>query len=265
MKRYVPFMTPDPLVAVIRLLGSISTGQRGQLNDATLAPAIERAFRRGKPKAVALSINSPGGSPVQSSLIAARIKRLADEKEIPVFAFVEDAAASGGYWLACAADKIYADRTSIIGSIGVIMSSFGFDKLVEKQGVDRRVYTAGTSKSQLDPFSPENPEDVARITALGAQIHEAFIDHVKAARSERLAEDDRLFTGEFWGGIKALELGLIDGLGHLVPVMKETFGDNVKFAVYGPKRGMLSRFGAQISGGAIGLLEEQSHWARLGL
>ncbi|MGH1367781.1 MAG: S49 family peptidase [Maritimibacter sp.] len=265
MKRFVPFMTPDPMVAVIRLHGAISTGQRGQLNDAALAPAIERAFRRGKPKAVALSINSPGGSPVQSSLIAARIRRLADEKEVPVFAFVEDAAASGGYWLACAADKIYADRTSIVGSIGVIMASFGFDKFMAKQGVDRRVYTAGNSKSQLDPFRPENPEDVARIKALGAEIHEAFIDHVKAARAGRLAEDDRLFSGEFWGGTKALELGLIDGLGHLVPVMKETYGPKVKFSVYGPKRGVLSRVGAQISGGAIASLEEQSHWARLGL
>lgn len=258
-------MTPDPLVSVIRLHGSISTGQRGQLNDAALAASIERAFRRGKPKAVALSINSPGGSPVQSSLIAARIQRLAAEKELPVYAFVEDAAASGGYWLACAADKIYADRTSIVGSIGVIMSSFGFDKFMTKQGVDRRVYTAGESKSQLDPFQPENPDDVARIKTLGSDIHAAFIDHVKASRQSRLADDARIFTGEFWTGHTALELGLIDGIGHLIPVMKETFGDKVRFAVYGPKRAMLSRFGAQITHDAIAGLEEQAQWARLGL
>lgn len=265
MKRFVPFMTPDPMVAVIRLHGSIATGGRGQLNDVALAGAIERAFKRGKPKAIALSINSPGGSPVQSSLIAARIKRLAAEKELPVYAFVEDAAASGGYWLACAADKIYADRTSIVGSIGVIMASFGFDKLMAKQGVDRRVYTAGESKSQLDPFRPENPEDVARIKALGAEIHEAFIDHVKESRGSRLAEDARLFTGEFWTGAKAKELGLVDEIGHLVPTMKEAYGDKVKFAVYGPKRGVLSRFGAALTGQALASLEEQALWARLGL
>lgn len=258
-------MKSDPVVAVVRLHGSIASGPRGQLNDQTTAPLIERAFRRGKPKAVALSINSPGGSPVQSSLIAARIKRLSEEKEIPVFAFVEDAAASGGYWLACAADKIYADRTSIVGSIGVIMASFGFSDFIGKYGIERRVYTSGESKSQLDPFKPENPEDVARIKNIGGEIHDAFIDHVKASRADRLADDDRIFTGEFWTGAKAKDLGLIDEIGHLVPTMKEKFGDNVKFAVYGPRKSLFRRFGVQIAQDALGAMDERAAWSRFGL
>ncbi|GKY86739.1 S49 family peptidase [Sinisalibacter aestuarii] len=265
MKRFVPFLDRSPRVAVIRLHGSISTGTRGQLNDVALAPIIERAFRRGKPAAVALSINSPGGSPVQSALIAARIRRLADEKEVPVIAFVEDAAASGGYWLACAADEIFADRSSIVGSIGVIMSSFGLDQFIGKHGVERRVYTSGESKSQLDPFRPENPEDVARIKAIGSEIHAAFIEHVKAARGDRLAEDARLFTGEFWTGQKARELGLIDGIGHLVPVLKERYGDKLRFAVYGPKRSLFRRFGATLAGDVFDAAEERGLWARFGL
>lgn len=265
MKRFIPFLDRSPRVAVIRLHGAISTGSRGQLNDVALAPIIEKAFRRGKPTHVVLSINSPGGSPVQSALIAARIRRLAEEKDLRVTAFVEDAAASGGYWLACAADEIYADRTSIVGSIGVIMASFGFDQFIGKHGVDRRVYTSGESKSQLDPFKPENPEDVARIKAIGAEIHEAFIDHVKAARGDRLADDDRLFTGEFWTGQKALDLGLIDGIGHLVPTMKDRYGDKVRFAVYGPKRSLFRRFGASLFGAALDTLEERGLWARFGL
>lgn len=258
-------MTPDPMVAVIRLHGTIATGARGQLNDIAIAGAIERAFRRGRPKAVALSINSPGGSPVQSSLIAARIRRLADEKKIPVYAFVEDAAASGGYWLACAADQIYADRSSILGSIGVIMSSFGFADFIGKHGIERRVYTAGESKSQLDPFRPEDPKDVERIKAISGQIHEAFIDHVKAARGDRLSGDPALFTGEFWVGQKAVDLGLADGIGHLVPFMKEKFGERVKFAVFGPKKSLFQRFGARIAGDALGAVEERALWSRFGL
>lgn len=265
MKRFIPFLDRAPRVAVIRLHGAISTGARGQLNDVALAPIIEKAFKRGKPTAVALSVNSPGGSPVQSALIASRIRRLADQHEVPVFAFVEDAAASGGYWLACAGDEIFADRASIIGSIGVIMASFGLDQFIARYGVERRVYTAGESKSQLDPFKPENPEDVARIKAIGEEIHEAFIDHVKAARGERLASDDRLFTGEFWTGQKALDLGLVDGIGHLVPVMKERYGDKVRFAVYGPRRSFFKRFGASVADAAMASVDERGLWARLGL
>ncbi|OIP83324.1 MAG: S49 family peptidase [Rhodobacterales bacterium CG2_30_65_12] len=265
MKRFIPFLNRSPRVAVIRLHGVISTGARGQLNDVALAPIIERAFRRGKPKAVALSINSPGGSPVQSALIAARIRRLAAEKDLRVTAFVEDAAASGGYWLACAADEIHADRSSIIGSIGVIMASFGFDQFIGRFGVERRVYTSGSAKSQLDPFRPENPEDVARITAIGDEIHAAFIEHVKTARKGKLVDDARLFTGEFWTGAKAAELGLVDGIGHLVPVMKERYGDKVRFAVYGPKPSLFKRFGAALAGTALDTLEERGLWGRFGL
>lgn len=265
MMRFIPFAGGAPRVAVIRLHGAISTGPRGQLNDETVAPLIEKAFRRGKPAAVALSINSPGGSPVQSSLIAARIRRLADEKHVPVYAFVEDAAASGGYWLACAADEIYADRASIVGSIGVIMAFFGLQDFIARHGVERRIYTSGESKSQLDPFAPENPEDVARIKAISDTIHTAFIDHVKTARGSKLADDDRLFTGEFWTGAQALDLGLIDGIGHVVPKMKEVFGDKTRFVVYGPKRSLFKRFGTAIVGQALGAVEERALWSRLGL
>lgn len=265
MKRFIPFLDRAPRVAVIRLHGAIATGGRGQLNDVSLAPVIEKAFKRSKLTHVALSINSPGGSPVQSALIAARIRRLADEHDVRVSAFVEDAAASGGYWLACAADEIYADRTSIVGSIGVIMATFGFDRFISQHGIERRVYTSGESKSQLDPFRPENPEDVARIKAIGAEVHEAFIDHVKERRGDRLAENPALFTGEFWTGQKAQELGLIDGIGHLVPVMKERYGDKVRLSVFGPKRSLFKRFGASIAEAAMGQVEERSLWARFGL
>lgn len=265
MKRFLPFLSRKPRVAVIRLHGAIATGGRGQLNDAAVAPAIEKAFRRGKPEAVALSINSPGGSPVQSALIAARIRRLADENDVPVIAFIEDAAASGGYWLACAADEIIADRASIIGSIGVIMASFGFDRFIGEHGIERRVYTSGESKSQLDPFKPENAEDVARIKAIGAEIHAAFIEHVKTARGKRLADDDRLFTGEFWTGQKARELGLVDGIGHLVATLQERYGKKVRLSVYGPRRSLFRRFGATLINDFADTIEERSLWARIGL
>ena len=265
MMRFLPFLRRAPRVAVIRLHGTIATGTRGQINDAAFAPLIERAFRRAKPAAVALSINSPGGSPVQSSMIASRIRRLAEEKDIPVYAFVEDVAASGGYWLACAADRIFADKTSIVGSIGVIMASFGAHKFIARHGVERRVYTSGENKSQLDPFRPENPEDVARIKAIGGEMHEVFISHVKASRGQRIEGDAGLFTGEFWTGLKAEEIGLVDGIGHLVPVMKREFGEKTRFAVYGPRRSMLRRFGAAVAGDALAAVEERALWARFGL
>ncbi len=265
MKRFIPFLNRPKRVSVIRLHGTISTGARGPLNDTALAPVIEKAFRKRKPDAVALSINSPGGSPVQSALIAARIRRLAEEKEIPVYAFVEDVAASGGYWLACAAQTIYADRSSIVGSIGVIFAGFGAHAFLERHGLERRVHTSGESKSQLDPFKPETPEDVARIKAIGGDIHTAFIDHVKAARGRRLADDPRLFTGEFWAGETARDLGLVDGIGHLVPTMKAEFGDKLRFSVYGPRRSLLQRFGASVAGEALAAVEDRALWARFGM
>ena len=214
---------------------------------------------------MALSINSPGGSPVQSAMIADRIRRLATEKEVPVYAFVEDVAASGGYWLACAADRIYADKTSIVGSIGVIFASFGANEFIARHGVERRVYTSGENKSQLDPFQAENPEDVARIKAIGAEMHAVFIDHVRQSRGTRLSDDPALFTGQFWTGARAEGLGLTDGIGHLVPTMKREFGDKVRFAVYGPRRPLLRRFGAALTGDALAAVEERALWARFGL
>lgn len=257
-------MKSDPTVAIVRLSGMISAGSRG-LNDATVGPILEKAFSRGKPQAVVLEVNSPGGSPVQSSMIGARIRRLAEEKEIPVIAFVEDVAASGGYWLAAAADEIYADESSVVGSIGVISASFGAHELLARQGVERRVYTAGKSKSMLDPFRPENPEDVDRLKGLLEDIHTNFKDHVSARRSGKLPEDLDLFTGEVWLARKATELGLIDGVGHLKPMMQERFGDKVKFRRYSQKGPLLSRLGAQLVQDALFGVEERSAYSQFGL
>lgn len=266
MRRWIPFLKKPPTVAVIRLNGAIAAGARGgTLNDAGLAAMIERAFRKGKPVAVALVINSPGGSPAQSSLIAARVRRLADEKGIRVFAFVEDVAASGGYWLACAADEIWVDATSIVGSIGVIYAGFGFQGLIEKHGVERRVHTAGKSKSMLDPFRPENPADIKKLKSWQGQIHETFIEHVKSRRGDRLADDDKLFTGEVWVGAKSIDVGLADGVGHVVPKMKEIFGSSVRLVPYGQKRSLFQRLGSQMADETIGMIEDRSLFARFGL
>jgi signal peptide peptidase SppA len=258
-------MKSTPTVAVIRLQGAIASGGRGTLSDQALAPLIEKAFTKCKPAAVALQINSPGGSPVQSALIGARIRRLAEEHSVPVLAFVEDVAASGGYWLAAAADEIYADDSSVIGSIGVISAGFGAHVFMARQGIERRVYTAGTSKSMLDPFKPESEEDVARLQALLEQIHVNFINHVKTRRGDKLPAGRDIFTGEIWAGSAAQEVGLIDGIGHLVPVIKARFGDKVKFRRYGSKRGILSRFGADLASDALAGIEERALFARYGL
>ena len=268
MELRLPFLNSAPMVAVIRLQGVILSGGRG-LDDATLGPVIDRAFARGKPAAVALEINSPGGSPVQSSLIAARIRRLAEEKRLPVIAFVEDVAASGGYWLACAADEIFVDRASVLGSIGVISAGFGLQDAIARIGVERRVHTAGRSKSQLDPFRPEKPEDVARLEGLLDDIHREFIDHVKTRRGSRLSDNPDLFTGEIWIGEKAVSEGLADGVGHLMPVLKERFGQKVRLRRHGARRSLWRRLGARLSAGlAEGLLdaaEERALLARYGL
>lgn len=265
MKRWIPFLKSDPTVAVIRLQGIIAGGSRGTLNDASLGPVIEKAFSRGKPVAVALEINSPGGSPVQSSLIGARIRRLAEEKEIPVIAFVEDVAASGGYWLAVAADEIYADDSSVVGSIGVISAGFGAHELLARQGVERRVYTAGKSKSMLDPFRPEKPEDIARLKGLLEDIHANFIDHVSTRRAGKLDTETELFTGEVWLAKKAHALGLIDGIGHIKPMLKDRFGDKVKLRRYGVRKPFLSRFGARLIDDAVASVEERAAYAQFGL
>jgi signal peptide peptidase SppA len=264
----LPFLPRRPLVAVIPLAGLIAAAARpgagGTLNDRDLAPAIERAFARGKPAAVALAINSPGGSPVQSSLIAARIRRLADEKKLPVIAFVEDLAASGGYWLATAADEILIDPVSIVGSIGVISAGFGFHELLGRWGVERRVHTAGEDKSLLDPFRPERAEDVARLKRLQAEAHRVFVAQVRARRGDRL-RGENLFTGDVWIGAEAVANGLADGIGHLVPVMKARFGDNTRFAVHGPRRGWLPRLRLGGLPDALDDIETRAAWARYGV
>jgi len=267
MSKWIPFRKSPPRVAVVRLSGTIASGGRfgsSNLNDAGIAPIVERAFCKGKPSAVALLVNSPGGSPVQSSLIAARIRRLAAEKDVPVYAFVEDVAASGGYWLATAADEIFVDSSSIVGSIGVISASFGFSELMDKHGIERRVHTAGKDKSMLDPFRPERPADVKRLKALQVQIHDAFIQQVKSRRGARLQHDD-LFSGEIWVGAKAVEAGLADGIGHLVPHMKDVFGDKTRFVVHGQKRPFLRRFGVSLATDILGAVEERAVWGQYGL
>ncbi len=265
MKHLIPFLKSEPSVAVIRLTGSIGATSRSQLSDEAIGPVIEKAFKRGKPAAVALLINSPGGSPVQSSLIGARIRRLAEEHAIPVHAFVEDVAASGGYWLATAADDIWVDPGSIVGSIGVISSGFGAPVFLARQGIERRVHTSVKSKSLLDPFLPEKKEDVARLNSLLEQIHEQFVTQVKMRRGDKLTDKTDLFTGEFWLGRRAVELGLVDGEAHLMPKLKDLYGEKVRLKWYGRKRGLLSRFGADLARDAVATVEERANYARFGL
>lgn len=230
--KFWPFSPRPPKIAVLRLSGVISASDKsfsGGLSASGLGPSIQRAFTMRGVKAVALVINSPGGSPVQSALICRRIRSLALEKELPVFAFVEDVAASGGYWLACAADEIYADANSIVGSIGVISSGFGFQEAIQRLGVERRVYSQGKHKAILDPFKAEDPEGVDLLRGIQKEIYEGFKSHVRDRRGKRLSEDsDLLFNGDVWTGKRALELGMVDGLGDLYSVTRERFGEEVR-------------------------------------
>ncbi|MFQ5953921.1 MAG: S49 family peptidase [Kiloniellales bacterium] len=268
---------PPPVVGVLRLagiIGRLGPVHRG-LSLGALASAIERAFRLPRLKAVALTINSPGGSAVQSGLIQRRIRSLAEEKEMPVIAFTEDVAASGGYWLACAADEIFADENSIIGSIGVLHASFGFPELLRRVGVERRVHKAGERKAMLDPFQPEDAEDVERLTMIQRDVHDAFKSLVRARRGNRLnAPEETLFSGEFWSGRRALELGLIDGIGDLRQVMRDRFGDKVQLRLVNPERGWLARRFRYATGpadpaewmaDALALIDERLMWGRYGL
>ncbi|MGE5511963.1 MAG: S49 family peptidase [Bacteroidota bacterium] len=223
-----------PTVPVLRFTGAIGMAAplRPGLSIATAAAAIEKAFSLSKLPSVAVAINSPGGSPVQSHLIFKRIRQLAREKNKRVYVFCEDVAASGGYFLALAGDEIYADPSSIVGSIGVISASFGLEKAIARLGIDRRVYTAGEHKGSLDPFLPENPEEVERLKAIQRDVHDVFIGIVKERRGAKLrAPDAELFTGAFWSGPKALELGLIDGIADLRSRMRELHGDTVRLRV----------------------------------
>lgn len=264
MKRWIPFVKSDPRVAVVRLQGTIAAPGRGALSDHGLAPLLEKAFK-SKPAAVALELNSPGGSPVQSSLIGARIRRLAEEHKVPVLAFVEDVAASGGYWIASAADEIIVDASSIVGSVGVISAGFGAHEFLTRQGFERRVHTAGESKSMLDPFRPENEADVARLNRLLDHLHQTFITQIKTRRGDRLVDNPAHFTGEVWIGQAAVDEGLADGIGHLVPTVKDRFGDKVRFKRYAARRPLFPRFGAQVVQGALAEVEERADFARFGL
>jgi len=267
MLRFPPFRRKSSRkVSVLRLQGVISaTGGRGALTHASIAAVIEKAFRKGKPDAVALAINSPGGSPVQSALIGAQIRRLADEISLPVHAFVEDVAASGGYWLATAADDIWVDDSSITGSIGVISAGFGFQDLIARYGIERRVHTAGEDKSMLDPFRPERAQDIDRLKAVQQRIHTHFIAHVTARRGERLNREKDLFTGEIFIGAEAVTAGLADGVAHMVPKLQELYGKKVRLVHLGQRRPLLQRFIPGILSDAIGAVEDRVGWTRYGL
>ncbi|HST93817.1 MAG TPA: S49 family peptidase [Microvirga sp.] len=268
----------DPIIPVVRLSGPIGAVMplRTGLAMSSVAPLLERAFSVPGARAVALVINSPGGSAAQSHLIFKRIRAFAEEKKLPVIAFVEDAAASGGYMIACAADEIYADPASIVGSIGVVSASFGFHELIERIGIERRVHTAGKSKAMLDPFRPEHPDDVVRLKGLQRQIHDVFVGLVRDRRGEKLNDSyDDLFSGAFWVGAEALDLGLIDGLGDIRTILRQRFGEKVRFRMIEPARPpLLGRLLGRRSlgqsslidpGEIVGALEERAAWARLGL
>ncbi|GAB4225667.1 MAG: S49 family peptidase [Methyloligellaceae bacterium] len=238
------FRKSGPLVPVLRFGGPIgmATPLRPGVTLATTATAIQKAFEMKGAQAVAIQVNSPGGSPVQSMLIYNRIRALATEKNLPVYVFAEDVAASGGYLIALAGDEIYADPSSVVGSIGVVSAGFGFHKLIEKIGVERRVYTAGERKVMLDPFQPEKEDDVERLKSLQEDVHETFIDLVKERRGRRIERaGDALFTGEFWSGRRAMELGLVDGLSDLRTKMREMLGERVRFKLVQPERGLFRR------------------------
>lgn len=275
------FSGAGPVVPVVRLAGAIgiSTPFRPGLSMAGAAPLLERAFGTRKAAAVALLINSPGGSAVQSHLIYKRIRQLSEEKGIPVIAYVEDVAASGGYMIALAADEIVADQSSIVGSIGVVSASFGLDRLIDKWGIERRVYTAGTRKVTLDPFQPEQPEDVEHLKSLQREVHRHFIDLVRTRRGENLSTHDDLFNGLFWAGETARALGLVDRIGDLRSDLRMRFGEKVVPRLIGGGRNLWPRriFGIRKdteSGGipslvsvdeALAAAEIRALWARYGL
>jgi serine protease SohB len=265
-----------PTVPVLRFSGVIGAAVplRPGLSLAGTAKIIERAFNTRNARAVAMVINSPGGSPAQSHLIFQRIRRLSAEKGIPVFAFIEDIGASGGYMLACAADEIVADVYSLVGSIGVVGGSFGFERLIDKLGIERRLYTSGERKAMLDPFLPEKPEDVKRLKAIQKDIHERFIALVKERRGGKLKGADKmLFSGEFWTAANAHELGLIDNIGDLRSFLRARFGDKVRTPLISADKGFLARrfgfskveFPSGFADEAISALEERAIWSRYGL
>ena len=255
LRKYLPgkLGKKDVTIPVVRLSGAIAASSsplNRSLSLAGVGPLLEKAFSDKHAPAVALVINSPGGSPVQSRLMYQRIRELADENEKKVLVFVEDVAASGGYMLAIAGDEIFVDETSIVGSIGVVSASFGFNKAIEKLGIERRVYTAGKNKVSLDSFQPEKKEDVKFIKELQLEIHQIFIDMVEARRGGKLSDDPDIFTGKFWTGLKGKELGLVDGFGHVGTIIKQRYGKDAKLKLIAQKRGFLGKGGT--SGISIG-------------
>ena len=277
-KRFIPrrFRSNAVEIPVVRLQGMImeaSSPLRQTLSLSSCANALEKAFSDKEAPAVAISVNSPGGSPVQSRLIYRRIRDLAEEKHKRVLVFVEDVAASGGYMIACAGDEIFADPSSVVGSIGVVSASFGFPELLKKIGVERRVYTAGKNKVSLDPFQPEKKADVDHLKALQLEIHETFINLVKESRGSKLADDPNLFTGMFWTGKKGKELGLVDELSDLRSLIKQRYGHDAKMRLVSASRSLLGRKTPAISAGLVssavdGLIqsaEERALWQRYGL
>ena len=274
------FRRPPPVVAVVRLAGVIGRSGMfgGRISMEGVGPLLQRAFRQPGLKAVALEINSPGGSAAQSALIHNRIRALAAERDVPVMAFVEDVAASGGYWLAAAADEIFVDDNSIVGSIGVIYSGFGFQEALGKLGVERRLYTAGEKKSLLDPFLAVKPDDLGRLRRVQEGIHGNFKDLIRERRGARLADDPDLFSGEFWLGSRAIRMGLADGTGDIRTVLRERYGRKVVMRRIGRRRGWLARRlgpgaflggveedGGSLAGDLLGAVEARLWWSRYGL
>jgi signal peptide peptidase SppA len=273
MRKLMFWRRSRPIVPVVRLSGVISSGSslgRRGLSLESVEPQLKKAFSVKQAKAVALIINSPGGSPVQSSLIGQRIRDLASQNDLPVLAFCEDVAASGGYWIAAAADEVFANAASVIGSIGVISAGFGFDKAIARLGVDRRVYTAGNAKMTLDPFQPERTEEVDRLKALQADIHQQFITHIETRRGSRLKGDrDALFSGAFWTGQTALELGLIDAIGECRQTLLYRFGSETEIMMIEPKRKLLpfgvSGMSSRLVEDAAAVAIERAYFSRFGL
>ncbi len=266
-----------PLVTVIELTGVIGVSGPGRkgLSHQKLQKVIEGAFKPSELDAVALAINSPGGSPVQSRLIFSEIRRLAKEKDVPVLAFIEDVGASGGYILAIAGDEIYADESSVVGSIGVISGGFGFQEAISRLGIERRVYTAGENKTMLDPFKPEDPADVARLRDILEDLHAQFIALVKSRRPGKIADDPEIFSGAVWTGLKAREKGLVDGTAQLDDFIRARFGKDVRIKRMSPEGGsllkrLLSSNDAQApslidADALVDAAERKALWARFGL